>query len=295
MAILAVAAALLFVGAAAAQAADVATNADPAAPLHARYADLKGELADNQFKRPLHMSSYEGSVGVTGEIFALIDSPFAVASEGLDKASQWCEILILHLNIKYCRPGLDSQGAVLQVSIGKKYDQTMEQAYRVVFAFRMAARTENYLQVKLSADEGPLGTSDYHIVLEAAPEEGQTFIRMSYSYSYGMVGWLAMQAYLGTVGRGKVGFTVVGNEPDGRPRYIGGMRGVVERNTMRYYLAVDAFIGALSGPPAARLEKSLNDWFAGIERFPRQLHEMEREAYLDMKHREYARQQAGVS
>ena len=293
MAILVVAAALLLMGAATAQAAD-AVPTDPAAALHASYAGLKDELGNNAFKRPLHMNSHEGANGVTGEIFALIDSPFAVAGEGLDKASQWCEILILHLNIKYCRPAFDSQGSVLQVSIGKKYDQTMEQAYRVVFAFRMAARTENYLQVKLSADEGPLGTSDYHIVLEAAPEEGQTFIRMSYSYSYGMVGWLAMQAYLGTVGRGKVGFTVVGNEPDGRPRYIGGMRGVVERNTMRYYLAVDAFIGALSGPPAARLEKSLNDWFAGIERFPRQLHEMEREAYLDMKHREYARQQAGV-
>jgi hypothetical protein len=61
---------------------------------------------------------------------------------------------------------------------------------------------------------------------------------------------------------------------------------------MRYYLAIEAFLGALSVPPQARLEKSLRDWFAGIERYPRQLHEMEQGAYLDMKRREYVRQRA---
>ena len=100
-----------------------------------------------------------------------------------------------------------------------------------------------------------------------------------------------MQAYLGTIGSDKVGFTVVGRQSDGQPLHIGGMRGVVERNTMRYYLAIEAFLGALSAPPQARLEKRLHDWFAAIERYPRQLHEMEQAEYLDMKRREYSRQQ----
>jgi hypothetical protein len=70
------------------------------------------------------------------------------------------------------------------------------------------------------------------------------------------------------------------------------MRGLVERNTMRYYLAIEAFLGALSSPPQARLEKSLHDWFSAIERYPRQLHELEQSEYLDMKRKEYLRQQA---
>ena len=78
----------------------------------------------------------------------------------------------------------------------------------------------------------------------------------------------------------------------GEPRFIGGTRGVVERNTMRYYLAIESFVGALSAPPATRVEKSLRDWFAAIERYPRQLHEMEQGDYLDMKRKEYSRQQA---
>ena len=88
-----------------------------------------------------------------------------------------------------------------------------------------------------------------------------------------------------------MGFTVAGTQPDGHPIHIGGMRGVVERNAMRYYLAIDAFLGALSGLPQARLEKRLHDWFAATERYPRQLHELGQSQYLDMKRKEYLRQQ----
>jgi len=49
----------------------------------------------------------------------------------------------------------------------------------------------------------------------------------------------------------------------------------------------------LPAPPQAQLEKRLRDWFAAVERYPRQLHEMEQGEYLEMKRKEYLRQQAG--
>ena len=60
---------------------------------------------------------------------------------------------------------------------------------------------------------------------------------------------------------------------------------------MRYYLAIDACIGALSGSPEARLEQRLTKWFDATEQYPRQLHEVERTDYLAMKRSEYRRQQ----
>lgn len=150
-----------------------------------------------------------------------------------------------------------------------------------------------YMESSEASGAGPLGTRDYRVMLEAVPVDGgRTFIHFTYSYAYGLAGRLAMQAYLGTVGSGKVGFTVVGVQADGRPLHIGGMRGLAERNTMRYYLAIEAFLGALSAPPQARREKSMRDWFSSVERYPRQLHELERSEYLHMKRREYLRQQA---
>jgi hypothetical protein len=269
-----------------------ASMGSPAA-MQARYVALK-QAPGHGFHRPLHLLSSESPTGLSGEIHAILDHPFSTTATALNKPSQWCDVLILHLNTKYCQPSVDGQGALLHLRIGKKHDQPMEQAYRVDFAYRVAVETANYLQVTLTAGEGPLGTSDYRIALEATPAaRGRTLIRLSYSYAFGVVGRLAMKAYLGTAGRDKVGFTLVGSQADGKPLYIGGMRGVVERNTMRYFLAIEAHLGALSVPAPGQMEKSLRDWFAGSERYPRQLHEMEQGEYLVMKRREYLRQQSG--
>jgi len=239
----------------------------------------------------LDIESAETSDSVKGEIRATVDHPFAMVSASLKQSAQWCEILILHLNVKLCRASGEER-ATLHVVIGNKFDQPVDDAYPLDFAYRVVDDTANVLQVTLRAGAGPMGTRDYLLTLEAAPASGgRTLIRMSYSYSFGMMARIAMQAYLGTIGRDKVGFTVIDKDAQGMPRYVGGMQGVTERNTMRYFLAIEAFLGALSAPPQARLEKSLRDWFAGIERYPRQLHEMERDDYLAMKRGEYARQQ----
>jgi hypothetical protein len=131
-------------------------------------------------------------------------------------------------------------------------------------------------------------------MLEATPlDAGRSLLHLRYSYAFGFAGRVAMQAYLGTIASEKRGFTVVGKQADGRPLYIDGMRGLVERNTMRYYLAIEAYLGAQAAPQD-RLEKSLRDWFAAIERHPRQLHELEQGEYLAMKRKEYLRARAEV-
>lgn len=271
-----------------------AALADPkaAAAMQATYEVLKAGLGANPFLRPLHLESSETRELVRGEAHGLVDHPFAAASAALDKPDHWCDILTLHLNTKYCRPSVVNGKTILRVSIGKKFDQPLEDAHRLELAYRIDARAADYLRVILASDEGPLGTRDYRIVLEAAPVEGKTFVRLTYAYSYGVMAGVAMQAYLGTIGRDKVGFTVAGKESDGLPRYVAGMRGLMERNTMRYYLAIEAFLGSRSAAPGARTEKSLRDWFAASEAYPRQLHEMERADYLDMKRKEYSRQRA---
>jgi hypothetical protein len=272
---------------------DARSNAATAATLSAKYSALKNDLDNSQFQRPIHMSSSEGKDSVGGEIFAVLNSPFATTGSVLDKPAQWCDILLLHLNNKYCRAATDSKGTVLHVAVGTKGEQALKDAQQVDFVYRLAARTPEYLQVNLEAEQGPLSTHHYRIVLEAAPtDDGRTFIHFTYAYSFGMVGKLAMQAYLNTVARNKIGFTIVPDPAGGDLKPVGGMRGAVERNTMRYYLAIEAFLGAVSAPPAARMEKSLRDWFAATETYSRQLHEMNENEYLAIKRKEYSRQQS---
>ena len=250
---------------------------------------LSGGVALGQ-PRPLHLESFEDKVGVAGDIRATVEHQFAMTSAALKDPSHWCEILLLHLDTKDCHVSTEGNDTFLGVGVVSKYDQPASSAYRVSFVYHLVEDSAASLRVRLDADAGPLGTSNYRILLEAEPmEDGRTSIHMSYSYSYGVLARVAMSAYLATFGRNKVGFTVVGNEPDGTPRYIGGTRGVVERNTMRYYLAVEAYLGATSLPPEARMEKSLRDWYSAIERYPRQLHEMEQGDYLAMKRKDFAK------
>jgi hypothetical protein len=140
-----------------------------------------------------------------------------------------------------------------------------------------------------------VGTRDYRIVLSAVPlDNGKTFMHLSYSYAAGSMGRFAMQAYLGTKGADKVGFSVVGKDANGQPQYIGGVRGAIERNVMRYYLAIDAHLASLSAPPEQQVDKRINAWFNSTERYARQLHEMDRSDYVAMKRDEVQRQQTRI-
>ncbi|MBA3058388.1 MAG: hypothetical protein KJ614_10630 [Gammaproteobacteria bacterium] len=283
-------ASLLCLGAA--QAEGTRLETDSAASLRAQYVALAPQLSSNQFKRPLYLQSLESPSHLRGEIFALVDYPFATVNQAFNDPSHWCDMLILHINTKYCQARAQPTGAMLAVSIGKKDYQPLGQAYRVDFAYRVATSTPEYFDVGLSAKTGPLGTSDYRIRLDAVAVAGnKTFLHITYSYAYNFAGRLAMQAYLATTGRNKVGFSATSSPASGASGLIGGVRGVVERNTMRYYLAMDAYLGALATPPAQQLEKRLQSWFTSTERYARQLHEVDRATYLAMKRREYQRQQ----
>ena len=269
-------------------------SAQDASTLRARHASLGEQLAKNPFQRPLHLESTQNSGDLKGEVYAVVDQPFSVVGEALQGMDHWCDLLILHLNVKSCA-FTSKPTDVVSLYVGRKFDQPLEDAYRVNFSYRVAAANAEYLRVQLAADEGPMSTRDYRLVLEAVPLDAtRSFIHLSYSYGYGVAARLAMQGYLATVGRDKIGFSIVSKDADGKPVYVDGVRGVVERNTMRYYLAIEAYLGASGSPAPEQQEKRLRDWFAATERHALQLHEMERGEYLDMKRRELQRQQSGA-
>jgi len=95
---------------------------------------------------------------------------------------------------------------------------------------------------------------------------------------------MAYSLYLGTLGRTKIGFTVVGKGADGAPQYVQGERGSLERNVMRNYLALLAYAGVQGGSPTERTEARMRAWFDLTERYPAQLHEVDLEQYLQIKH-----------
>jgi hypothetical protein len=269
--------------------ATVTAAEDPAAQLQESFAALAAERANNPFPDQLYLRSEEASDRLQGEVHARVDHPFDTLRTTLGAASDWCDVLILHLNVKYCRASGDGDRQTLDVALGRKFDEPLSDVFWARFTFRVTASSPGYLALTLAAPEGPLNTSDYRIAFEAAPADAMhTIVALRYSYRYGFLARNAMRMYLATLGSDKVGFTAL--DPAQAGGLVAGVRGVVERNTMRYFLAVDAYLATRDLPPAARMDAMLRHWFAATERYPRQLHECEEVDYLAMKGREIQRQ-----
>jgi hypothetical protein len=264
--------------------------------LRSKYNELQAELRNNSFHRPLHVDSAETGNNIRGEVYALLDHPFDDVKAAMKDPRDWCEILILPFNTKYCRPQSAEGQTRLQLRIGRKPDQPVQEAYKLDFAMQPVAASQDYFETRLTAASGPVGTRDYRIVVSAVPIDSRhTFMHLSYAYGYGFTGRFAMQAYLSTAGADKVGFSVAGRDANGQPTYIGGVRGAIERNVMRYYLAIDAHLAAFSAPPQQQLEKRIATWFDSTERYARQLHEMDRAQYIAMKRAESERQHTALN
>lgn len=268
-----------------------AQNASPDA-LRAQFAALRDKGTGQLAGQSIYLRSSESTERMQGEVHALIDQPFERLRQELGKADRWCDVLILHINVKYCRAQRTASGDELVSGVGRKFDQPLSDVYWVRFGFKATADRNDHLLVELSAPTGPLSTRDYRIVVEAVPQSGgQSLVRMTYSYGFGTAARWAMKTYLATLGRGKSGFSVVGQSPDGRPVRVEGVRGVVERNTLRYYLALQSHLQSRGAAPgAAQLQQSLELWFSATERYAEQLHEMDRADYVAMKLKEVQRQ-----
>ena len=249
-------------------------DAGSAAALQATHARLRPALDHSPFGKPLMLVSSQNNNRVEGNIDAVLDQPFERVRGGLGTINSWCDLLILHPNVTNCRL---NGGNELTIYLGKS-----ETA--VSFTYEAVAASADYVHVRLHAERGPAGTSDYRVVVEAAPLDPQhTLLRLEYSHAYGLQARIAMRAYLSTFGRGKVGFTVVDRAPAGSAVYIGDVRGTLERNAMRYFICVETYVASLAEPPAQQLEHRLRAWYAYTQRYPLQLREDD--GYLDAKRR----------
>lgn len=253
--------------------------------LRQRYEAASAALAKNDFGRPIVLESSDKDRRVRGEVLARLDQPLPALRAALEDPQRWCEIMLLTPSITQCvaQPGSPAQ---LQVRLGRRFDQAPKDGVKAQFAFHpRPSSNDHYSHVELTADKGPLGTTDYRIEVEAmALDDKRSVLRMAYSYAYGLKASLATKAYLATKGGDKVGFTHVDGAND-KSALIGGMRGSVERNAMRYYLAIEAHVAESRDreTPAQRLNASLDHWLEAIAKYPRQIAESDPDAYRRVK------------
>lgn len=250
-------------------------------------------LERNSFGLPLFLESLEKDDRVQVDVYGIFDHPFSSVGNVLKAPANWCDIVSLHPNVKACTYKGLSGAWLLTFYLGRKSYQPPEDAHQIIYRYRNVDQQEGYLDITLNADEGPFGTKDHRMKFEAIPlERGRTFVRVSYSYNDSAAFRLAEKIYFATLGRGKVGFTVTGTDRNANPVYIGGPRGALERNAVRYYLAIQSFMNTLRYPEGKRFNMRISEWYDLTTRYRKQLFDLEKKDYLTYKTKEHEKQVA---
>jgi len=249
------------------------------------------KLETNSFGLPLCLESFERDDRVHVDVYGIFDYPFSSVVNVLKVPANWCDIVSLHPNVKACTYRELPGAWLLTFYIGRKAYQPPEDARQVIYHYRKVDQKQGYLDIILNADTGPFGTNDHRMRFEALPLDGErTFVHVSYEYSDSIALRLASKAYFATFGWGKVGFTVTGADRKGNPVYIGGPRGAIERNAVRYYLAIQSFMGALSYPEESLFSMRTIKWYDLTSRYRKQLFELDKKDYLMFKTKEHKNQ-----
>lgn len=256
------------------------------------YRQLQTVLEKNAYGIPVYIHSTDHNNSMTGSIYGIIQQPFSKLAVSISKAANWCDIAPQHLNIKACTYQVQNGKCHLNFYSGRKFYEKADDVYQLAYQFDVRQQSRDYVHIGLSADEGPAGTSRYQLDIKAIPiDQKRSFIYFSYSYHYNFITSMGMGTYLATLGSGKVGFSIIGKDEQGKPVYIDGVRGIIERNAVRYYLAIQSYLETQDIDQQARFESRISRWFDLTEQHHRQLYEMDKADYLQFKRQERQDQQ----
>ncbi|MDD2899288.1 MAG: hypothetical protein PHI31_11315 [Desulfuromonadaceae bacterium] len=259
--------------------------------LRSIYQQNTTRLDKSSFGLPLFLDSFERDNRVHVDVYGIFNSPFTSIADVLKIPANWCDIVSIHPNVKSCTYGGVPGSGQLTFYVGKKTYQPPEDTRHVVYQYRTVTHHNSYMDTILSADSGPFGTEGHIMRFEAMPlAGGRTFVHVSYEYSDSVALRLAAKVYFATIGRDKVGFTETGTDDDGKPTYIGGPRGSIERNAVRYYFAIQSFMNTQSSAEKNRFKVRISDWYDRTSHYPKQLFDLDRKDYLAFKTSEHGNQ-----
>jgi hypothetical protein len=249
-----------------------------------KYHKIEKELEKSSLTVPFILEFSMGKNASQVDVYGTIKYPFDSVVNELQLPTNWCDIVVLHSSIRSCTYKKVNDTWLLTFYSVKKFQDPLKDAYQMHFEYHVIAQQPGFFDISLAAPEGIFGTKDHQIGFEAiALDQDRTFIHLKYSYRCSRLAYFLMKSYFSIFGGERTGFSVIDTDSNGNPVYVGGLRGAVESDVMRYYLTILAYMDTLKFPVEQRFEKRMNQWYDLTAPYKRQLFEMEREVYLTYK------------
>lgn len=220
--------------------------------------------SDTRFALPLDWSDDGGRYAV-GTRVELPDTGLDRVDELVGTAQGWCIVARLVPDVRECRPWTDGMGLELTLQSGDGTQRTQPHTIR-------HTRLDDEIRSTLIAKQAPLGVTDAGLRLTASGNASAVTLTVEYGYQSSLRSRLATRAYLSGSAGARPGISEEPG-PEGDPVLVSGLRGLVERNAMRYFLAL---VSALehTGP-----EQAVSAWLRAASRFEADLVEQDETAY----------------
>ena len=238
---------------------------------------------------PIYLKTVQKEKVLNVSLLGKIPFKFSDVSAVLAKPGSYCDFLPLLFNVKTCV--ITELNPVTRMKFyvaGKHYTPPIT-SYRIHAVFRLVDRTPDKIRVRMEADPDTPGKSDYGVDLVAIPLDGETLMYLKSRYAPGRITRMATNTYVNVFARDKPGFTEI-QEPGGKKKLITGFPAVIERSSVRAYFALKAYTLNYHLPPDKRFEACLKTWYDLNQPYKKQLYELERDQYLQIKRREHKNQ-----
>jgi hypothetical protein len=236
---------------------------------------------------PLFVESSENSNTVYVDIYSTVNYPFSFIKDQLLIPANWCEIVLPHPDVRACTYKKTHDTSLINIYSVNKFSKPLGDAYQMKFVYHIDNLQPSYFDITLTANEGPYYTEHHQFRFEMAPlNKDTTLIHLRYSFGYSSLGYFLMKLF-----GGKIGFSVIDTDSNDNPVYVGGPRGAAERNAVRFYLAILAYMDTFEIPVEQRFEKRINQWYDLAAPYRKQLLEMEKDKYMTYKRQDQRNQQ----
>jgi hypothetical protein len=249
-----------------------------------KYHKIEKELTKSSLTIPFYLESSVSINASQVDVYGTIKYPFNIVENELQMPTNWCDIVLLHSSVRACTYKKVNNTWMLTLYNVKKFQDPLKDAYPMNFGYRIIAQQSGGFTISLAALEGSFGTKDHQLELEAIPlDQDMTFVHLRYSFRYSSLEYFLMKSYFSIFGGRRIGFSVIGTDSDGNPVYVGGPRGAIEADVVRYYLTILAYMDTRKIPVEQQLEKRMSQYYDLTARYKKQLFEMEKEEYLTCK------------
>lgn len=235
---------------------------------------------------PIYLKTEQKKDVLRVSLLGQIPFKFSDVAGVLSRPGSYCDFLPLMFNVKSCViPEFNPVTRMKFYVAGKHYSPPIA-SYRIHAVFRLVDRSPEVVRVRLESEEDSLGKSGYDVDLMAVPLDGKTLISVKSRYAPGRLTRMATYAYIKVFARDKPGFTEIQEPGSGKKKLITGFPAVIERSTVRAYFALKAYMLNYRLPSKERFEACLKTWYDLNRPYKKQLYELGRKQYLEIKRRE---------